>query len=392
MPTAHASGNEGVELALRRGNEHATQMLVQTPGDEDFARDSRRRSSLADMRQDLEDLEQQPRWRWRAKVALVFYTLARIILNLQFTEREVWEPVEYGYRKTPEYHVDFHKVCDAICRPLVTGCGLYMFVHRLDRFSWSNQLQLLSFITMCCLSLPLSDESVEHLLIYFFREKWPSNVSMLCWEVLCNVLQVYMTILKLRALRWHRTAHWCGVLTTLGICSLAVFLLNNLYCWLVVMDPRAIANLCIRTWCCCCFTVLAIQCWALCRAASRAMEQARGNDPMWWTACLLYANACLVPLGPALSFVGMFAFLPGEFLPLTLLTLDVSFQVFNVLLLSGMVGTVPMNLEALQKLAESSGFGLASARVAFPGHISQSAADCVVSFPGKYSDLWDRAV
>ncbi|CAE7493777.1 unnamed protein product [Symbiodinium sp. CCMP2456] len=387
MPTAHASRNEGVELALRRGNEQATQMLVQAPGDGAVARPSRRRSTLADMMKDLEDLEQRPRWRGRAKVALVFYTLARIIFNLPFTEREVWDPIEDGYQKTSEKHVSLHVVCDAICRPLVTGFGLYMFVHRLDRFSWSNQLQLLSFITMCCLALPLCDESVYHLLIMLERFGLAANLSMLCWEVLCNVLQVQMTILKLRALRWHRTAQWCGVLTTLGICSLAVIMLI-----LILQRFFFFMAACVLTCFCCCFTVLAIQCWALCHAASRAMVQATGNDLMWWTACLLYANACLVPLGPALSFVGLFAFLRQWVLPPTLLTLDVTFQVFNVLLLSGIVGTMPMNLETLQRLAELSGLGLASARVAFPGHINQSAADCVVSFPGKYSNLWDKAV
>ena len=394
MSTTYTSRHEGVELALRRGNEQAAEMRVQAPGDGAVARPSRRRSTLADMRKDLEDLEQQPRWRWRAKVALVFYTLARITMNLPFTERAVWEPIEteeglIDYRESLEKRVDFHVVCDAICRPLVAGFGLYMFVHRLDRFSWSNQLQLLSLISMCCLALPLCDESMEHLLrMRSFQHCMATNCGawllalMLGWEVLCNILQMYMTILKLRALGWHRTARCCCVLTTLGVCFLAVMLLG-------LADPyqNGITSLG------CCFTVVGIQCLALCCAASRAMEQARGNDPIWWTACLLYANACLVPLGPALSFVGLFAFLEkGFILPLTLLTLDVSFQVFNVLLLSGMVGTNSMNLEALQRLAELSGFGLASARVAFPGHISQSATDCVVSFPGKYSDLWDKAV
>ena len=74
------------------------------------------------------------------------------------------------------------------------------------------------------------------------------------------------------------------------------------------------------------------------------------------------------------------------------MTVDVSFQVCNVLLLSGMVGPRLMNLETLKKIAELSGFGFASKRIAFPGHISHSATDCIVSFPGKYSESWDRAV
>ncbi|CAE7642888.1 unnamed protein product [Symbiodinium sp. CCMP2456] len=42
--------------------------------------------------------------------------------------------------------------------------------------------------------------------------------------------------------------------------------------------------------------------------------------------------------------------------------------------------------------ADPSGFGLASKRLPFPGQINPEANDCVVSFPGKYSDAWDRAV
>ncbi|CAE7250273.1 unnamed protein product [Symbiodinium sp. CCMP2456] len=170
MPSAHTWRKEGVELALRRGNVQATQMLVQPSGDEAFARPSRRRGTLAGTRQDLEDLEeQQPRWRWRAKVALAFYTLARITVNLPFTERAIRERIvetetEIYYERSSEKCVDLHVFCDDICRPLVTSFGLYMFVHRLDRFSRSNQLQL-SFITMCCLALPLCDDSVDHLLI-----------------------------------------------------------------------------------------------------------------------------------------------------------------------------------------------------------------------------------
>ena len=97
MPTAHTSVHEGVELAFRRGNEQAAQMLVQTPGDETFARPARRGSTLADMRKDFEELEEQPRWRWQAKVALAFHTLARITVNLPFTERPGWIRTETGY-------------------------------------------------------------------------------------------------------------------------------------------------------------------------------------------------------------------------------------------------------------------------------------------------------
>ena len=50
------------------------------------------------------------------------------------------------------------------------------------------------------------------------------------------------------------------------------------------------------------------------------------------------------------------------------------------------------SLNGLEFLAESSDFGLASKRIEFPGQIDGFAKDCVVSFPGKYSHEWDRAV
>ena len=390
MPTSHASRNEGVELPTRRGNEQAVQMLVQARSDEAFVSAARRRSTLADVRKDLEDLAKpQPRWRWRAKVALVFYSLARVAGGLPFVFSE--DPhhvypcgVELCYKE----FLDFHKLSDASVRPLVTGLGLYVCVHRMDRFSINNSLHVWSFVTLCCLALPVCEPGL--------RAMWEANVAMLLWEVLCNVLQVRMTILKLRALGWNRTARCCAMFTKLGICSLCAFLVLALarrdFDVYIYMITDALVYLSFG----CCWAVVGVQCWALCRAASRAMVQARGNESIRSTACLLYANACLVPLGPTLSLVSLFAFpqttIADRGLPPTLVALDVSFQVFNVLVLSGMVGHAPMNLETLQRLAELSGFGLASARVAFPGHISRSAADCVVSFPGKYSDLWDKAV
>ncbi|OLQ06753.1 hypothetical protein AK812_SmicGene9927 [Symbiodinium microadriaticum] len=388
MPAAHSSNNEGVELASR-GNEQAAQMLVQAQSGEAFVPDSRRRCTLADMRKDLEALQkQQPRWRWRAKVVLAFYALARIAGSLPFTHNIVG-CTSYC---CPCYEeaVNAGKVCDAILRPLVTGFGLYVFIHRMDRFSVNNHLHKWSLATLCCLALPLCDGSMEHVLILTIKPGLPGLV-MLLWEVLCNVLQVYMTILKLRALGWHRTARCCSVLSAIGLLCLvvtvAIFVAPN-------NDTDYHIELFFIMFIGCFFAVVGIQCWALCRAASRVIMQARGDEAVRWTACLLYANACLVPLGPALSFVSLGAFLQADGLPRTAVTVDVSFQVFNVIILSGMVGSTPMNLETLQKLAAHSGFGLTSGnkRVPFPGHISRGAADCVVSFPGKYSELWDKAV
>ena len=73
-------------------------------------------------------------------------------------------------------------------------------------------------------------------------------------------------------------------------------------------------------------------------------------------------------------------------------TIDVCFQVLNSLLLSGMIGAQSFDLKQFRRLAEVSGFGFASERIAFPGKINPAAKDCIVSFPGKYSKEWDEAV
>ena len=388
------SNNEGVELASRHIAGQAAQMLLRAASDELPAPPVRRRTTLAGLRRDLHKLEaEQPMWRRQATRALLLYTVARMVANFAM-------PALVRFARSAETYFsvygDFQVACDAILRPLVTGLGLYVFVHRMDRFSIKNKLHVWSLLTICCLALPACDESIEQLQrnmgYYFFP-----NVCMALWQVLCNVLQVYMTSLKLQALGWSRVARCSNALAALGVgllmVSLFLFWLERLPImpeFAVDLVRKSCFWVCLR----CSFVVLSCQCYALCRAAGRAMTQAAGNDAIKWTAALLYANCCLVLLGPFLSFSSLYVYSMHVFekLPRLLVTLDVSFQVCNVVFLSGMVGTMPMNLEAFQRLAELSGFGLASARVAFPGHISHSARDCIVSFPGKYSESWDKAV
>ena len=109
------------------------------------------------------------------------------------------------------------------------------------------------------------------------------------------------------------------------------------------------------------------------------------HDPV-----LSVRQCVLILLGPALSFAGLCSFIGFLELPLTMITVDVTFQVLNVLLLCGMLGTIPLSLEALQRLAVLSGFhlDLASQRIAFEGHIANEAADCIVSFPSKCHQIY----
>ncbi|CAE7226227.1 unnamed protein product [Symbiodinium sp. CCMP2592] len=292
MPFLATESLQGVELVSRHGNEQAVQKLAQAPTDKPL-------------------------------VALAFYTMARISLNL------------------------FSKSTDA----------------------------------------PLLRKQSVALLELDYRVL-PCTAQLRREHVLCNVLQMHMTNLKLRALARHRTAWWCNRLMAL----MALLASAGIYSAYRLEEPD-LTSFCCSISAACFYLVACIQCLALCRTASTTLMQGTDDDFMWWTARLLCANAFLVLLGPVLSFLGSAGFSKPDIRPVTLLTLDVTFQVCNVVLLSGMVGTVPMSLESLQKLAEFSGFSLSSSgRVACPGHISHRATDCVVSFPGKYSESWDKAV
>ena len=355
----------------------AAQTLLHSASDDPSARHARRRTTLADLRSPLQGLESKHLGRHcRAKVALALYTLARIAANL-------YVGTHFGGQAAvilPSRMFDV--ICDGTLRPAVGGLGIYVFLHRMDRFSSKNPLHFWSFVTVGCLAIPVFDLSglqALHtcLVVHVGAPAHTVPLLLLSWEVGCNVLQVRMTALKLQALGWRQTAKYCDKLTAVGVGSLGLV-------W--VGMAAADSGLLLLVCCGCTLMTLALQSCALCHAARVSMAQS------WWTASFLYANACLVPLGPVLSFAGLLGFLGAYELPETLITLDVTFQIFNVLLLSGMLGTIPLNLEALERLAELSGFGLASKRINFPGHISDKAADCVVSFPGKYSELWDMAV
>ena len=135
--------------------------------------------------------------------------------------------------------------------------------------------------------------------------------------------------------------------------------------------------------------------------ACRALRALGDDQAVRSTALFLLGNAFLVILGPALSLGAYFVYAHHQYdsndntwKVATWLTLDIFVQICNTLMLSGMLGPKQWNrpMDAFRRLADLSGFGFASKRVAFPGHINQTSAKCVVSFPGKYSDLWDEAV
>ena len=424
--SVHAPGDAGLELTSLGASAPATQSFLQPTSSRDSRLARRRAVTKADINRDLQRLEEEHVWYRQVQMALAGYTLVRIVANL----------VANLYADSDE-HQPSHPAFHAIFRPIVTGLGMYVFLCKKDLFRQGKPLHTWSFRTACCLALPLDGRLVKVL-----APRFVANGMITLWQVLCNVLSVYMTTLKIRAVGWRATANLCNLLTATGIGALALFSVRyaSKPCRLHPFDeiPSRVIKLAMFNCFCTTFATLALQVWSLCCAASTAVMQAQGETTIMSTAYILYANSVLVILGPALSFAGLFArtnlvcFIVENFkrfwassfrrkntvvtnqvtiFPLigevrtehgflaslaplreTLVTLDVIFQVCNVLFLSGMIGPVQWDLETLRSLAELSGYGLASKRIAFPGHISENAPDCIVSFPGKYGDRWDHAV
>ncbi|CAE7190159.1 Kif11 [Symbiodinium necroappetens] len=346
------------------------------------ARRGHRRSSLAR----LTELEHQlhrdkghlAEKKLAKALALVLYTLARISANL----------VSIDY----ENHI---RIVNALARPLVTGLGVGMFLIREERFSTKSRLLIWSRRTVFVLAIFVFDESMSTL-----RAALPI-LSVLPWEITCNVMQVHMTNLRLQALGWRLTAKFCHIMAAIG-CS---FLLGGLVILtsrisisefgkegnLTVERVGAPASFLLFFSFFCCWTTLFTQCGALCQAGSKAMVAGRADLDLdlKLTACFLYLNALLVLLGPALGFWSWAQFVRR--IEMTWLTIDICVQIFTALALSGMMG--PRNpMDAFRKLADLSGYGFASKRITFPGHINERAAKCIVSFPGVYNKLWDKAV
>ena len=221
------------------------------------------------------------------------------------------------------------------------------------------------------------------------------SVSAALWEMLCNAAQMQMTNLKLQALGFHISARLCKTCMCVALCAALVDIPIFVF-WF--QDWTMGEDLLLKTiFFCCCAATLLVQSYGLCHAASRALCLAWHDAAIRTTAACLYINAALVIPGPLLSGLGALAFhAPRDEIDILLLTADASLQVLNVLLLSGLVGPQQWArpMEALQKLAEIHGFGLSSKakRIAFPGRVNPASSNCIVSFPGKYSEQWDAAV
>ena len=380
---------DGMELALRGS------MQPSIPPSSIVHARSRRRTTLADLSKEFQRGRVKVKPRYDLLAILIIYTMARILANFFFVT-----------------DFDFFSAV----RPVITGLGIFCFISPWSPYSSKLRLHVLSWCAILCLAAFLFDES---LVVCCWRQLYvPYFLCFLVWEVCCNVLQVYMTTLKIRALGWHRAARCCDILVILGCGSFALLaicgalnfseLLPIEHSVTHVASTTAIAAAFVAL--VCNFATIFLQSMSLLAGSCKATAQAyrRSDAAMVWTAVCLVVNAILVVAGPALSwltvldnarfFNPLYTRSVWDNIRSTMaiespwVTIDICLQVFNSLLLSGMIGAQDFHLKEFRRLAEVSGFGLASDRVAFPGKINPDAKDCIVSFPGKYSAEWDAAV
>ena len=148
-----------MELTSRGVAGQAARTLLDEPRNEPSHPHARRRTTLADLRRDLQRQEdEKPDQHRRTKAALAVYTLARVAANVWFLLRPS------STRYSDDWSPDTHLILDSILRPLITGLGVFAFLHRKDRFSTNNPLQVWSFVAAFCLTLPLGDLSGEEVL------------------------------------------------------------------------------------------------------------------------------------------------------------------------------------------------------------------------------------
>ena len=212
----------------------------------------RSRPTLADISRDLQpNLIPERRaaeidW---PKVAIATYTLLRILANLYVVA--LMQP---------------SSTLDALARPVVTGFGLYWFRDN-ERYSPTSQLHVLSWRLMLLLAFPVCDPCVFELSSWVchqygwcvLRAELLAKV-VIPWEVICNVIQVYMTNMKLDALGWHITAQRLNITTRIGfgiavvtslLASIMILLEGSSMDWFVDMLQKpcsAILGLCFL-WC-----------------------------------------------------------------------------------------------------------------------------------------------
>ena len=282
--SASAMSGDGMELPLRGNMEPSIppSNWVQAP--------SQRRATLADLSKEFQKGHVKVKPRYDLLAILIIYTMVRIVANLFATDFDFFSGV----------------------RPVITGLGTYCFVSPWSQYSPKLRQHVLSWRAILCLAVFLFDESI------FVCCWWPLDLLMrketgyvmspicltgfFCWELSCNILQVFMTTLKIRALGWHRAARCCDILVIVGCGSATLFAIFRILFISQVAEVLLAAALFVASGCN--FAAIFLQSVSLLAASCKATAQAyrRSDAAMAWTALCLVVNAILVVAGPALSW------------------------------------------------------------------------------------------
>ena len=268
---------DGMELPLRGNMEPSIppSNWVQAP--------SQRRATLADLSKEFQKGQVKVKPRYDLLAILIIYTMARIGANLFVTD-----------------------LVNAVFRPVITGLGIYCFISPWSQYSSKLRLHVLSWRAILCLAVFLFDESIFVCcwwpLMLQVKPGWAIYLSsFFFWELSCNLLQVCMTTLKIRALGWRRAARCCDILVILGCASATLFAIFHILFVSQVPDVLLEVALFLAFGCNC--ATIFLQSVSLLTASCKATAQAyrRSDAAMAWTALCLVVNAILVVAGPALS-------------------------------------------------------------------------------------------
>eukprot|EP00438_Fugacium_kawagutii_P010290 Skav226734 [mRNA] locus=scaffold720:308032:309462:- [translate_table: standard] len=268
---------------------------------------------------------------------------------------------------------------------------------RPDRFSCESGIHILSFCNALILAFTVVfDPSLDH----FDVDGSERGASLwLLWQALSNSVQMFIINLKLKKLFWLRYAKCCDVL----LC--VTFLANVAGCGVyiakasgdfqlnqtngVTLGSLLIVLLSLT------IVIVILETLGLWFAARKAVTMQDWED-IRWTVVSLRINSFLSLLGPLMTiFLIAYTYLVH---PLDGLytTMDFGFQIANLLVVNGLVGPTDCHKpeEGLARMSEILGFGLAiskrSRRVTFRGSTGAGSRNCIVSFPGKYPNLWEE--
>eukprot|EP00438_Fugacium_kawagutii_P031194 Skav234754 [mRNA] locus=scaffold14:1047064:1048542:- [translate_table: standard] len=231
-------------------------------------------------------------------------------------------------------------------------------------------------------------------------------------------LQVHIANLKLKCLSWNRLAIFSALLVAVlalavvagtvsymiiffGSCSYVAVYERNNFCGYQFGSVASFFEMTTTISLSLMVSLGPVQSVGMWCVACKVVHASNWDEVRSEFRCLC-VSAFLTLVGSPLS-AGLLTYFLGTYWLMNyssnnlfqiMLLIDLTCQTCSSLLLGGMIGPAnwskPMDL--FSTLAERHGLGLAAKRIAFPGKINLSVGGCIVSFPGKYSEEWDRAV